>query len=454
MTINWVHLDFKGIMPAEERLVAWINWLADRGFNGVVFEYEDRLPWKTWPGTYRPGLETQQWRRVIAAARGRDMEVVPLIQTHGHLEWLLKLPQWSTWRENGCFNELCPQHHDVMPAIEAWIKEVAELHDQPRYIHIGGDETWNLATCPNCRAIADASPDGKLHVYMTHLCRVAKVVAACGMQPLIWADAFWRENRMDLIDKLPSNVILCDWQYTGDGPWPTVKQLARDGRQVLGASSVRCSYDMAESIAPQQVRVDNVINWHNHADTKGLIHTVWARTRSLLPQYGPWEGWLPGLIAAGNASAWQSHPLAPWVSQLDKAMTGTPADATRLADKLDDESFADEWVEACRRWWVLALRWRVILFHATANARASLSLQAVHRNIGVDPDYINHRRLVHGRMLEQTREWESKVRQFFADRELTDVEEFIASRTGIIDAMKTSEWADDFIPVAVPRTSR
>lgn len=463
MTINWIHLDFKGIMPGEQRLIAWINWFADRGFNGVVFEYEDRLPWQTWPGIFRPGLSLAQWQRVIAAARDRGMEVVPLIQTHGHLEWLLKLPQWSTWRENGCFNELCPQNTDVMPAIEAWLDEIVAIHDQPRYLHIGGDETWNLATCPQCRNIAEASADEKLHVYITHLCRVAEAVIKRGMQPLIWADAFWREKRMDLVARLPSDVILCDWQYAGTGPWTTVQELAQGDRMILGSSSARCSFDLAECAGPQQLRIDNVTAWHNHTGTAGLIHTVWARTRSLLPQYGPWEGWLPGLIAAGDPQAWPTHPLAPWVERFDAAMAGPFPDATRLADELDGESFADEWADACRRWWVLALRWRVILFLSTANARTSTALEAVYRNIGVDPDFINHQRLAAGRMRDQTRDWETQVRSFFADRDLgdlgdpsdpSDVDEFIASRTGLIHTLKTSEWADTIIPVAQPRTAR
>src|SRR5690606_6739811 len=103
---------------------------------------------------------------------------------------------------------------------------------------------------------------------------------------------------------------------------------------------------------------------------------------------------------------------------------------------------------------VLALRWRVILYSSTSNARSSTSLQAVHRHIGVDPDYINHRRVTHRRLLEQARAWESQVRQFFAERDLNDVEEFITSRTTLIDALKTNEWADDLIPVFLPRTAR
>lgn len=452
--MNWIHLDFKGVMPGAARLVAWIDWLADHGFDGVVLEYEDRIPWKTWPGTFRPGLALADWQRVIAAARGRGMEVVPLIQTHGHLEWLLKHPRWAAWRENGCWNEICPQIDDIMPAIDAWLDEVIAIHGQLQYLHIGGDETWNLASCPRCRAIAEASPDGKLEVYLTHLQRVVDKVVARGIRPLIWADAFWREARLDLVKRLPPGVMLCDWQYTGPGPWETATQLGQAGHMVVGCSSVRPSYDLAECVGPQGPRVENVRAWRGHAGTSGTIHTVWGRTRSLLLTYGPWEGWLPGLLAAGEPDRWSGHALEPWAAKLDAAIAGPVADARQLADDLERERFADEWTDACRRWWVMALRWRVILQTATGNARTFAALEAVHGSIGVDPDFINHRRAAHGRLLDQTSEWEAQARAFFAERELTDGDEFIASRTNLVRTLMTRDWAAPAIPVAQPRTAR
>lgn len=441
-------------MPHAAGMTQWVHWLADHGVNGLVLEYEDRLPWRTWPGTFRPGLTLDEWQQVIAAARKRGMEVVPLIQTHGHLEWLLKHPRWAPWRENGCWNELCPQVDEVMPAVRAWLDEIVAIHGRCTYLHIGGDETWNLATCPLCKAKADASPDGKLDVYITHLERVAAEVAKRGMRPLLWADAFWRENRMDLVRRLPRDVVLCDWQYTGEGPWPTTQDLGKQGHLVLGSSAIRPGYDLSQCVGEQGPRIANIRGWRRQSGTGGVIHTTWGRTRSLLPMYGPWEGWLPAFLAAGQPDALPGHPLEPWVARVDAALTGSLKDVKPVCDELAAARFDDPLTDACRSWWVLALRWRGILEPTLANARTFASLQAVHEAIGTDPDFINHRRAAHARMIEQARVWEADVRTYFDQRQLTDAQEFIASRTGILASVMTQDWAANVVPRFQPRTSR
>src|SRR5690242_11181743 len=122
--VNWIHMDLKGAIPPERGLLTWVDYLADAGFNGVVWEYEDRLPWRSWPGVFRSGYTLEQWRRIWRRCRDRGLEVVPLIQTHGHMDWLLRHEGWAAWRENGHYQELCPLHPEVRPALHGWIDEV------------------------------------------------------------------------------------------------------------------------------------------------------------------------------------------------------------------------------------------------------------------------------------------------------------------------------------------
>jgi hypothetical protein len=454
MTINWLHVDFKGIMPSAPRVLDWVDRWAGLGFNGLVLEYEDRLPWQTWPGTFRPGLTLPQWRSLFDAARARGLEVIPLIQTHGHLEWLLKHQPWSGWRENECWNELCPQTPQIMPAIERWLDEVVAIHGSLRYLHIGGDETWNLATCPQCAAQAKASPDGKLGVYLRHLGRVIDLVTRRGIRPIIWADMFWREQRMDLVRRLPREVMLCDWQYAGAGPWPTVSSLGAAGHDVLGSSAIRCGFDIPQCNDVMRDRVANLDGWRRQPGKVGVLHTLWARSRSLTTLYGPWEGWWPAFLAAAEPQALAGHELHAWVPRFDAALKGAIKDAVTLADELSQARFADELADACRRWWVIALQWRELLELAAGNGRTFAMLAATHRRIGVDPHYINHRRAAHQRVLDRAAQWEQAVREFFDQRQLSDVDEFVESRLALLHAAWPEDWARDAIAFQTPRSAR
>ncbi len=117
---NWLHLDLKGAMPDEPRFGEWLNFFADCGFNGIVFEYEDRFPWQTWPDTYRPGFDREAWARLWKRCETLGLEVVPLVQMQGHLEWLLKHEQYRPMRE-------ARSHHRSVPATSGGAAEVDQL---------------------------------------------------------------------------------------------------------------------------------------------------------------------------------------------------------------------------------------------------------------------------------------------------------------------------------------
>src|SRR5687768_8564679 len=133
---NWIHLDLKGVVPGEARLLEWLNWFTHAGFNGVVWEYEDRFDWQSWPGTFRGGYSRDQWERIWQRCAHLQLEVVPLVQTLGHLQWLLKYEPYAAWRENGHLDEVCPQHPDVLPALTAWLDEVIALHPGSTFINV------------------------------------------------------------------------------------------------------------------------------------------------------------------------------------------------------------------------------------------------------------------------------------------------------------------------------
>lgn len=141
---NWLHLDLKGAIPSVGKLLEQLEFWKDCGYDGIVWEYDDRIPWQSWPGTWRGGYTIQEQRRLMDACRKLELETVPLIQIQGHLEWLLKHERYSGWRENGVSSELCPLHPEVLPRLKKWIDEITTLHPGSRFLHLGADETWYM----------------------------------------------------------------------------------------------------------------------------------------------------------------------------------------------------------------------------------------------------------------------------------------------------------------------
>lgn len=436
---NWLHLDLKGINPSAAKLLDWLDFFAQCGFTGIVWEYEDRYDWQAFPGVAREPYSRQEWAAIWARCKALGLAVTPLVQTHGHLEWLLKHEAYADWREAGFFNELCPQNSQAVAHIHQWLDEVIDLHPDSTYVHIGGDETWNLCSCQACQEVAAGHVDGKMSIYMKQVVAMCQQVLDSGKKPMIWADMFWRENRMDLADQLPRGVVLVDWQYTGAAPFATTEQLRHAGLELWGASAIRRSYDTTLMQPAMDTQLLNVTSWNKQlaqGRVQGVIHTTWGRSRSLMPLYGPWEGWIPGFIAAGGGIEWDSHPLFIPTRLLQRCMD-TPLPMRPDADSQAIElalaqlpAHADGFSRQCLRWWALAVEQQRLRAGVVTMSLAHHALKAVDEHVGLAPEIIQVRQNAQGQIVSRLEELEQKLSAFFEDNELGDGEEYIASRVG------------------------
>jgi hexosaminidase len=91
-----------------------------------------------------------------------DMIVVPLIQTYGHLEFVLKLEKYKHLRE-------VDKHYQVItPCIEdtyskvlyPMINQILDSHPKTlKYIHIGCDEVYHIGKNMACEKYNDTNID-------------------------------------------------------------------------------------------------------------------------------------------------------------------------------------------------------------------------------------------------------------------------------------------------------
>lgn len=63
---------------------------------------------------------------------------IPLIQTFGHMEFLLKHEKWYNLREVERYpSSICPSHPDTLSVIKKMLDQVILFHKNIEYIHIG-----------------------------------------------------------------------------------------------------------------------------------------------------------------------------------------------------------------------------------------------------------------------------------------------------------------------------
>ena len=141
------------------------------------------------------------------------IEVIPLQQCFGHVEYILRHERYAHLRgEQQRHFASCARSRRMRPTKFSANYWRTWLHCIPsKYIHIGGDETYLLGHCEDCRA--KAGRDGKSKLYVDYLRKSPAMLlklgpAACCFGPTCCS------NIRKLREKCPcANRIFVDWNY-------------------------------------------------------------------------------------------------------------------------------------------------------------------------------------------------------------------------------------------------
>lgn len=342
LTFRGVHLDMKNVRYKIAYLEQIFDRLAALKVNVVVLEYEDKFPFSRELGVKgNDAYSTGEVKEIVGMLNARGICTVPLQQTFGHLNYVLKHAKYAGLRENLTLEEvLCPLVRKSGDLIRRIIDEVAELHPQSPWFHMGGDEV-RMGMCPRCEE--KAARIGLSGIYMDFIGPIVEHVRSKGYEPMLWADMFLRYYEKN--GALAGKVVLVDWNYgaTQDAkaaefwrlhraltpdefhnhypdeshpehrrafkryfPRPgekidalyTTRYLRDRGYKVIGAPSV--STGVAGWFPDPQTSIRNIVCHSRSALEKKAMGTLVTRWAECLPH---WETAWPGM-AAGAAYGW------------------------------------------------------------------------------------------------------------------------------------------------------
>lgn len=205
------HIDMHVAQFRREYLERWLRDLAGMGYDTILWELENHIKWETCPECAAPNaISKDEFRGILAFSRKLGLEPIPLFQTFGHCEYVLRLDEYSRLAEvPGEISQYCPSNPATLKFLRDWIKEYFELFGELKFFHLGCDETRHLGECPECAGfVAERS---KSELFVRHVNALAKVVARHGARPAIWADMLL--THPEALSKLSRRTILFDWMY-------------------------------------------------------------------------------------------------------------------------------------------------------------------------------------------------------------------------------------------------
>ncbi len=223
------HLDLKGTRRTLANLNAILPDLAEARVNAVLAEYEDYVRLERHPELAVPeALTPGQVRAWIERARDYHVTVIPLVQTLGHLQYVLRQPRYAHLQEKpGDPAEACAHHPETWPLIRDFLDEMMDLHAGLPLFHVGLDETFHIGTCPRCQAALGGK--SRLSIYVDWANRCCRQVRERGFTPIVWGDIVSSHFDDPAMAAMDRSAYYIDWGYQQTGPlYPSLLALNRN----------------------------------------------------------------------------------------------------------------------------------------------------------------------------------------------------------------------------------
>ncbi|XP_044755848.1 hexosaminidase D-like [Coccinella septempunctata] len=285
-----VHLDLKGAPPLISYYRRFFPFIKNLGATGILIEYEDMFPYD---GVLRNMSAKNSYTKVQIAeilnlAEESHLEVIPLIQTFGHLEFALKLQDFRNLREvPDSPQALCPKRNGSLEFIKEMVNQVMALHPKIKYLHIGCDEVFQMAECELCRL------ELRETLFLRHVQNVSTMILKNfpSLKLIIWDDMLRHISQQTILDmNLGALVEPMIWVYAEDiyrfvQPLIWSKYSAIFPR-VWAASAFKGAFGESLYVPDAKRHLENNLRWldlmsHQAEDFRGgfvgLVLTGWQR---------------------------------------------------------------------------------------------------------------------------------------------------------------------------------
>ncbi|KAM7068156.1 hexosaminidase D isoform 1-T1 [Molossus nigricans] len=292
--MRFVHLDLKGAPPKVSYLSEAFPLFRALGATGLLIEYEDTFPYEGHLRLLRAqhAYSPAEVKEILRLAALNELEVVPLVQTFGHMEFVLKHQALAHLREVALFpNTLNPHEAESLALVGAMIDQVMELHPGARWLHIGCDEVYYLGEGEASRQWLQQEQNTKAKLCLSHVRAVASHVLARhpATAPMVWDDML-RDIPEDQLSEsgVPQLVEPVLWDYGADldvhGKALLMEKYRKCGfPRLWAASAFKGATGPSQALPPIEHHLQNNMQWLQVAACapadmlQGIILTGWQR---------------------------------------------------------------------------------------------------------------------------------------------------------------------------------
>ncbi len=290
LKMRCLQLDLARQKETVEFVKTYADFAVQNGYNALVLYLENAVRTQdTYFFSSDDTYSAEEIIEIIAYAEGLGLDVIPALENLDHLEKFFCYPQLEDFSEIkhpsegrgfysfdrgscGCITN--PNLHKFM---DKYVTDVCSLFHS-KYVHVGLDEPFDLAVCPTCQQAAKEV--GKAKLFLDHILHTHKLITSLGKTMMMWDDFF---EYADIVDQLPRDIILCNWNYVfmddePQGHW--TNRIKKDWFKLydqLGFQYMFCTYAHRAS---STYNVETFTNYASKYNPIGAIMTTWRRSES------------------------------------------------------------------------------------------------------------------------------------------------------------------------------
>lgn len=262
----------RGKVPTLETLCALVDLCVRMKLNVLMLYVEHTFRFRRHPkiGADASPLDAETLRALDAYAAAQHVELVPNLQSLGHMEHILKHREYRDLAETDA-------RWTLACAEPGTYRLLADLYDEylPNFrsplFCADCDEPWDLGRGKSKQLAESLGPGGLL---LDHVRKIGALAASHQRQLMIWAD--FVHSHPERIPDFDRDVIFLDWWYEAEHDFDKVRRFAENGLAFWvcpGTSSWNCLFPRMHNA------LTNIARWADAGSRHGaggLLVTDWG----------------------------------------------------------------------------------------------------------------------------------------------------------------------------------
>lgn len=262
----------RGKVPTFETLCGLVDLCVRLKLNVLMLYVEHTFRFRRHPkiGEGASPLDAETLRALDVYAAARHVELVPNLQSLGHMEHILKHPAYRDLAETDARWTLACAEPGSYALLADLYDEYLPNFRSPLFC-ADCDEPWDLGRGKSKALAESLGPGGLL---LDHVRKIGALAASHGRRLMIWAD--FVHNHPERIPDFDRDVIFLDWWYEAEHDFEKVRHFAENGLAFWvcpGTSSWNCLFPRMDNALVNIARWADAGRRHGAG---GLLVTDWG----------------------------------------------------------------------------------------------------------------------------------------------------------------------------------